>query len=80
MNSNGSGEKNGQKQNYFTQQSTLLSLPAYISDIEQRIYVGWKCDKYALLTQIILFLSLFHHCHSCITVHFHEMFFYYKPM
>ena len=37
MNSNGSGEKNGQKQNYFTQQSILLSLPAYISDIEQRI-------------------------------------------
>ena len=35
-----------------------------------------KCEKYALLTEIItLSLFFFNHCHSCIAVHFFEILF-----
>ena len=53
--------KKDQGQNdYFNQQSILLTLPAYISATDyQRTYVGWY----------------FNHCHSYIAVHFLETFF-----
>ena len=42
--------------------------------------IGWLCEKYALLIEIIILsLFFFNHCHSYmyIAVHFLEMFFYY---
>ena len=41
-------------------------------------YVGWWCEKYVLLTELII-LSLFflNHCNSYVTVHFIEMCFFY---
>ena len=38
-------------------------------------YVGWECEKYALLIEIVP--AFFNHCHSYTAVHFLEMFFYY---
>ena len=62
------GEK-VQRQDYF-QATKLPTLAAYISATDQqRTYVGWQCEKYALLTEIIC------HFYSYIAVHFLEMFF-----
>ena len=64
------GEK-VQRQDYFSQQSCIIfTLAAYISATDQqRTYVGWQCEKYALLTEIICPF------YSYIAVHFLKMFF-----
>ena len=68
------GEK-VQRQDYFSQQSCIIfTLAAYTSATDQqRTYVGWYCEKYALLTEIFNPFSP-SHCHSYIAVHFLEMF------
>ena len=69
-------EKERGQDDYFNQQSILFTLPAYISAIDyQSTCVGWYCEKYALLIEIvILSMFFFNHCHSYITVHCLEMF------
>ena len=45
---------------YFSQQSILLTLPTYISatDYQKDVGLQCNCEKYALLTEIVI-LSLF---------------------
>ena len=61
----------------FSQQSIPFTItPTYISLlIISSTYVGYSCEKYALLTEIIILsLFFFNHSHSYIAVHFLEMF------